>query len=141
MNSELLNKILIGVLTGGGFFLFLKWALPKLLKGVIDEMYRDRTRAIDEKLSIVDGNVERMNALELARNAHSIELKELTKKCELIPSTNEILEFVRSDLGTFKVEFRSGMEHVAAQIGNLSKDIAKIEGRMIERDRQTDLQS
>lgn len=120
--NDLVARILLVLFGSSVFALFLKWAIPALIERIVREEFDERLARIDD----LDG---RASALEIARDAHTTEIRELKLKCEDIPATREILEAVREDLREFKID----MKGFNRRMDGVSTSLARVEGRLEER--------
>jgi len=100
-----------------------------VLRRLIDKAYDDRIEAGNTVAEAVDDLLGRMDASELAIEAHSVDMRAIKSATDQVPELTRILTEIRNNNQQFAERFDRSINTFTEELTKVREGVARMEGK------------
>ena len=100
-----------------------------VLRTLVDQAYDDRIEAGNTVAEAVDDLLGRMDAAELAVEAHTVEMKAVKTATDQVPELTRILTEIKNNNQAFATRFDDSMRQFTEELTKVREGVSRMEGR------------
>lgn len=100
-----------------------------VLRTLVDQAYDDRIEAGNTVAEAVDDLLGRMDATELAVEAHTVEMKAVKAATDQVPELTRILTEIKNNNQAFAARFDDSMRQFTEELTKVREGVSRMEGR------------